>query len=315
VFADEHAARALPGLLAALGAARCRPLEGGEELKQLGRIGELLRWLSETGAERGDPVVAFGGGTVGDAAGFVAAVYLRGVPFVQVPTTWLAQVDSALGGKVGVNLPGAKNAVGAFWPPVAVIADVAALRHLPRSAAKDGMVESLKAALIGDPALWTLIEERGEAALGEDEAARYAIVERAARVKLTIADRDPTETGERRQLNLGHTLGHALEVESSFRLPHGEAVALGLRAVANLAAMRGAERGLAERIEALLDALAFPRHRTFQAEAVRRALLTDKKRSRGRLRWLLPVEVGRVQEVDDVSEHEVDGMLRHVSAP
>jgi 3-dehydroquinate synthetase len=236
------------------------------------------------------------------------------VPFVNVPTTWLAQADAALGGKVGVDLRGAKNAVGAFWPPIAVVGDVAALRTLPRSRLRDGLAEAIKAAIIGDPALWTLLESRGVAALRGDEAARYAITERAARLKLDIVARDPFEDGERRLLNLGHTLGHALEVESRYRLPHGAAVALGLRAVTGIAVGRGLDPAFAERLDALLIGLGFALTHAFDTGLVRAALGTDKKRIHGRQRWLLPVAIGQVEDVDDVTDAELRRAMEVIGA-
>jgi 3-dehydroquinate synthetase len=175
------------------------------------------------------------------------------------------------------------------------------------------MAESLKAGLIGDTTLWRLIEQRGAAALRNDEQARYAIVERAVRVKLGVCERDPFEDGERRTLNLGHTIGHALEIESGYRLPHGMAVALGMRAVAAISAGRGAEPELAPAMDALLTSLGFALRRTFDATAVSRALLTDKKRAHGRQRWILPMAIGRVIEVDDVSDGELDLALRTIA--
>jgi 3-dehydroquinate synthetase len=167
------------------------------------------------------------------------------------------------------------------------------------------MAESLKAGLIGDPGLWKLVETRGRAALADDEAARFAIIDRSVRLKLAVVDRDPFEEGERRVLNLGHTLGHALEVESGYRLPHGQAVVLGLRAVAGIARGRGAEPDLAERIDGVIRDLGYPLQRTFDPAVVHRALGSDKKRHKGRQRWILPMAVGRVAEVDDVSETEL----------
>jgi 3-dehydroquinate synthetase len=265
------------------------------------------------GAERGDAWIGLGGGTLTDLVGTAAALYLRGVPFVALPTTWLGMADAAIGGKVAVDLSAAKNAAGAFWPPVAIVADIASLRPLPRARRLDGMAETLKAALIGDPGLWDLVESRGRAALGRDEAARYACVERSVRLKVGVVDRDPFERGERRTLNLGHTLGHALEVESRYRLPHGQAVVLGLRAVAAIAAGRGADPELASRIDAVATDLGFPIHRAFDAQAVRAALGSDKKRHRGRQRWILPMEVGRVIEVDDVTEAELEMAMRTIT--
>lgn len=317
VVADGRAAAALPELMDALPVERLLTVRGGERGKRLRAVERLLEAAAAFGAERGDAWICVGGGTTTDLGGTAAALYHRGAPLIQVPTTWLGQADAALGGKVAVDLAGAKNAAGAFWPPVAVIADVASLRTLSRSRLLDGMAESLKAALVGDEALWRLIEERGAATLRTrlpDEAARYAIVERSVRVKLRIVAGDPYESGERRTLNLGHTLGHALEVESGYRLSHGRAVVLGVRAVAAIAERRGAEPELAERIDGLLATLGFPLHRRFDHSAVRRALQGDKKRRQGRQRWVLPMAVGRVVEVDDVSDAELDQAITRITA-
>jgi len=311
---DRRLLTAAPELVRAVGALGCLPVAAGERSKRLRSVERILEWLAAQRVERGTPLVAVGGGTIGDLAGTAAALFARGLPLVQVPTTWLAQADSAIGGKVAVDLSGTKNAVGAFWPPVAVIADVAALRSLPVRLRRDGMAESIKAAMIGDPALWLLLEERGPKALRADEPARYAIMERSARLKLGVCQRDPFESGERRTLNLGHTVGHALEIESRYRLPHGAAVALGLRAVAAIGARRGADPQLAPRLDALLSRLGFVLHRSFDGGVVRAAMLGDKKRHGGRQRWILPMEVGRVIEVDDVTDAEVGRALRVIGA-
>ena len=292
----------------------CLEVTGGEPAKRMRRLERVLEWLATQRPERDEPVIAVGGGTVGDLAGTAAALFNRGLPLVQVPTTWLAQADSAIGGKVAVDLGTAKNAVGAFWPPVAVLSDVAALRSLPPRFRRDGMAESVKAALIGDPELWDLICSRGRGGLGDDEPARYAIIERSARQKLSVCGRDPFETGERRTLNLGHTIGHALEVESGYRLPHGAAVGLGLRAVATIGAVRGGDPDLPDRLDAMLGALGFNLARRFDPGAVRAAITSDKKRRAGRQRWILPIEVGRVVEVDDVTDAELTRALRVISA-
>ena len=305
IVADRRPAGLLPGLMAALPDGRRLTMSAGERSKRLRAVERLLEAGSTMGAERGDAWVGVGGGTTTDLVGAAAALYLRGVPFVALPTTWLGMTDAAIGGKVGVDLSAAKNAAGAFWPPVAIVGDVAALRTLPRARRLDGMAESLKAGLIGDPGLWHLVETRGQAALRDDEAARYAIIDRSVRLKLDVVDRDPFEAGERRVLNLGHTLGHALEIESGYRLPHGQAVVLGLRAVAAIAAGRGAEPGLAERIDDVVAGLGYRLRRAFDPGTVRQSLTTDKKRLRGRQRWILPMAVGRVTEVDDVSDEEL----------
>jgi shikimate kinase / 3-dehydroquinate synthase len=289
-------------------------ISAGERAKRIGRLGTILEWLAEQRAERDEPLLAVGGGTVGDLAGTAAALYNRGLPLVQVPTTWLAMADSAIGGKVAIDLAGAKNAVGAFWPPAAVVADVARIESLPPRLRRDGMAESVKSALIGDPALWHLLEERGPASLADDAAARYAIVERSARLKLGVCARDPFEVGERRTLNLGHTAGHALEVASGYRLRHGAAVALGMRVAAALATGRGAHPDLAPRLDALLHRLGFRLTHAFDTGAVRAAMGTDKKRRAGRQRWILPTEIGRVVEADDVSEAELGRALAVIRA-
>jgi shikimate kinase/3-dehydroquinate synthase len=314
VVVDARAAAALPELAAALPAQRRLTIRGGERAKRLRAVERLLEAASALHAERGDAWVAVGGGTTGDLVGTVAALYLRGAPLVMVPTTWLAQADASIGGKVAVDLSAAKNAAGAFWPPVAVIADVAALRSLPRARLLDGLAECLKAGLIGDAGLWDLVESRGRAALGPDEAARYAITERAVRLKLGVVDRDPFERGERRTLNLGHTIGHALEVESGYRLAHGQAVILGLRAAVAIAERRGAEAGLAERIDTVVGTLGYVLIRPFDPGAVRTALNSDKKRAGGRQRWILPMAVGSVVDVDDVTDAELHLALGRILA-
>jgi shikimate kinase/3-dehydroquinate synthase len=314
VVADRRALDAHPDLSSALPSQRLCAIEGGEQAKTFAQLERLLTWLSEIGAERGDPLLVAGGGTVGDLGGLAAALHRRGMPLVQVPTTWLAQADSAIGGKVAIDLPAAKNAVGAVWPAWLIVSDSGLLETLPEDRRRDGLAEALKCGLIGDAALWQLVEERGRAALdGTDPAATYAITERAARLKLAIVDRDPYEDGERRSLNLGHTLGHALEVESRYSLAHGEAVALGLRAVASISTGRGADAGLPERIDDLLSGLGCPLTRRFDHGAVAAALGADKKRDRSVQRWILPMAVGRVEEVIDVSDNELATALRVIS--
>jgi 3-dehydroquinate synthetase len=221
--------------------------------------------------------------------------------------------DAAIGGKVAVDLSRAKNAAGAFWPPAAIVGDIVTQRTLPRARRLDGMAESLKSGIIGDPGLWRLVETRGVAALRRDEAARYAIIDRSVQLKLGVVDRDPFESGERRTLNLGHTLGHALEVESGYRLPHGMAVVLGLRAVAHMAQGRGAQPGLAERIDEVVSGLGYSLRRQFDRVAVKRALGSDKKRHKGRQRWILPMAIGTVTEVDDISDAELDEAIAAIS--
>ena len=314
VVADRRAAEKLPRLMAALPAGRQLRIASGERRKRLRTVERLLEDASVMGAERGDAWVGVGGGVTTDMVGAAAALYVRGVNFVAVTTTWLGMTDAAIGGKVAVDLSGAKNAAGAFWPPAAIVGDVATQRTLPRSRRLDGMAESLKHGIIGDPVLWSLVETRGRAALRDDEAARYAVIDRSVELKLDVVDRDPFEQGERRTLNLGHTLGHALEVESGYRLPHGKAVVLGLRAVAHMAQARGAVPGLAQRIDDVVRGLGYELTRDFDPAVVKAALTRDKKRIKGRQRWILPMDIGRVIDVDDVSEAELDEAIAHIHA-
>jgi len=313
VVADRRAAAALHGLMAALPAERQIRIATGERQKRLRTVEKLLEAASEMGAERGDAWVGVGGGTATDMVGTAAALYVRGAPFVAVTTTWLGMTDAAIGGKAAVDLSAAKNAAGAFWPPSAIIGDVATLRTLPRARRLDGMAESLKSGIIGDPGLWRLVETRGQVSLRKDEAARYAIIDRSVQLKLGVVDRDPFELGERRNLNLGHTLGHALEIESGYRLPHGMAVVLGLRAVTHIAMGRGAEPGLDERIDEVVGGLGYKLRRDFDPAVVKRAMRSDKKRHKGRQRWILPMDIGRVTEVDDVTEAELDAAIAAIS--
>lgn len=294
---------------------RVHTMDGGEHVKSMAQLERVLIWLSDIQLERSDPLVVIGGGTVGDLGGLAAALHRRGVPLVNVPTTWLAQADSSIGGKVAIDLPAVKNGVGAFWPATLIVDDADLLVSLTEERLRDGIAECLKAGLIADPLLWQLVEERGRAAVaGEDAAATYAITERAIRVKLDIVDRDPFEIGERRKLNLGHTIGHALEIESGYALAHGEAVALGLRAVARIAAGRAAQSDLADRIDSVLGNLGFPMRRAFDRTAVISALSGDKKREAGRQRWILPLAVGEVAEVSDVTTTELDAALDVIAA-
>jgi shikimate kinase/3-dehydroquinate synthase len=315
VIADRSALNANPRIADALSGLRTCVMDGGEKAKTMDRLEELLAWLSELQVERDEPLVVVGGGTIGDLGGLAAALHRRGIPLVNVPTTWLAQADSAVGGKVAVDLPAAKNGVGTFWPAWSIVEDADVLASLSIDQRRDGIAECLKAGLIADPLLWQLVETRGVGAVeGSDASATYAMTERAVRVKLDIVDRDPFESGERRKLNLGHTLGHALEIESGYTFGHGAAVALGLRAVATIAARRGAQAGLDERIDTVLADLGFALRRSFDLSAVQSALRGDKKREAGTQRWILPMAVGEVVEVSDVTDVELTAALDAIAA-
>ncbi|MDO5495400.1 MAG: bifunctional shikimate kinase/3-dehydroquinate synthase [bacterium] len=317
VVVDENVAELQPGLVGALPDGRRRLIDAGERNKRISAMEAMLEFASDQRAERGDAWVAVGGGTTGDLVGTAAALYMRGAPLIQVPTTWLAMADAAIGGKVAVDLSRAKNSAGAFWPPVAVVGDVATIETLSWERRLDGMAECLKSAIIGDPWLWDLVKRRGVSSMSEGEdadlAARYAIIERTAMQKVSVVERDPFELGERRNLNLGHTIGHALEIESGYALPHGRAVVLGIRAVAHIAAVRGdLARDVADEIDEVIAVLGFGMTRSFDEGAVMAALVGDKKSEAGRIRWILPTGIGSVRQANDVTEDEVRAALEHI---
>ncbi len=288
-------------------------LPRGEPAKTLRVIERAARELARVRAERRDPIVAVGGGALGDAAGFLAAAWLRGVPVVHVPTTLVAQIDSSIGGKTAVDLPEGKNLVGAFHQPAAIVADVATLRTLPARQLRAALGEAVKMGALGDERLLDLLETDGRAiAAGArpafDDGAIAEVVERCAwaKVEVVVADeRERGEAGGRIALNLGHSFAHAIETVAAYRgILHGEAVAYGLRAAVRI----GAELGVtpparAERVEALLDDLGLG----VRALAIRpgelvAALAIDKKTAGGRLRWVLPTESGVVVRSDVADE-------------
>jgi len=255
--------------------------------------------------ERHSTVVALGGGVVGDLAGFAAATYLRGILFVQAPTTLLAMVDSSVGGKVGVDLPQGKNLVGAFKQPALVVADTETLGTLAEAEWRAGLAEVVKHGLIGAPALLERLEQ------GEERQAEAWLAD-AVRVKVAIVEEDPFEEGRRAVLNLGHTFGHAIEQVTDYRWRHGEAVAVGLVAACHLSAARGAcDSALLERIGTLLTRLGLPTHAPgLDPAALYRAMSTDKKRRGGRLRFVLVRAPGDVFVTDDVPTDVVHETLK-----
>lgn len=266
----------------------------GEAQKTVETAGQLWAAFLEMGLERGSTVVALGGGVVGDLAGFAAATYLRGVPWVAVPTSLLAMVDASLGGKTGVDLPQGKNLVGAFHPPRLVLADPGVLATLPEAEVRAGLAEVVKAAIIGDPALFEALCRVGDLPGRE---LLEGIVRRAMAVKIRVIEADPFERGPRAVLNLGHTVGHGVELASGFALRHGEAVAIGIVAEARLAVEQGlADAGLVEAIAGCLRGLGLPTEipAGLDEGAVRRAISFDKKKAGGVVRFALPVRVGEV---------------------
>lgn len=282
-------------------------LPAGEGHKNLATIARIYYELVAAGLDRDGLVAALGGGVIGDMAGFAAATYLRGVAFVQIPTTLLAMVDASVGGKVGVDLPQGKNLVGAFKQPALVLIDPDLLASLPVSEFRNGMAEVVKHGIISDPELLAQLE-------GEGPASLESLLARALRVKIAVVQRDPFEHGERAYLNLGHTFGHAFEQVSGYTIPHGRAVAVGLAASAELAAARGdCPPDVALRICALLERLELPtRLAGLDPTAVLAAMSMDKKRQGGRLRFVLPHAIGQVGLHDDVTPIEVLAVLARV---
>ena len=281
-------------------------LPQGEAAKRLSVVEDAAGKLARLRVERREPLVAVGGGALGDAAGFLAATYLRGVPFVQVPTTLVAQLDSAIGGKTGVDLPEGKNLVGAFHQPFAILADVAVLASLDVRQRRAALAEAVKMAALGDERLFETLEREGTAIAAGDPAATESgalaeVVERAAWAKVEVVLADEREAGGRIALNLGHSLGHAIEAAAGFGdLLHGEAVGYGLRAAARIGVERGATpQERADRIERLLDRLELGvMPLDLGLDAVLDLLLADKKHTAGALRWVLPTADGHTIDAD-----------------
>ena len=288
----------------------------GEEAKSLQGYESLVRQLAGREAHRDDPIVALGGGAIGDLAGFVASTYMRGVPFVQVPTTLTAQVDAAIGGKSAVNLPEGKNLVGAFAQPRAVLADLDTLRTLEDRDVRSGLAEVAKYALTLDVELLARLEDDPGPIVARDPAALEDVVARCVAAKARLVAEDERDASARLVLNYGHTLGHALERLDAFRgRTHGEAIAAGMVFAAVLAERRGLAPGLTDRTGRLLRALGLePDEALPPPDDVLRSLRLDKK-YRGGVRFVLLEDVGRPVVVDDVSENEVGAALHEIGAP
>jgi 3-dehydroquinate synthase len=292
-------------------------LPDGEAAKRLAVIESLYQRLAAIPTRRADPVVAVGGGATTDAAGFAAATWLRGVPLVSLPTTLLAMVDAAIGGKTGVDLEAGKNLVGAFHQPAAVVADLDTLATLPAAELRAGMAEVIKAGLIADPALAAACLERAPAAVAGDLDALAPLVERAIAIKAEVVGGDEREAGRRAILNYGHTLGHALERLAAYQgLRHGEAVALGMVFAARVAEAAGlAAPGLADGHVELLRAAGLPVGGVaLDPDAVLAAMGTDKKRGAGGLRLVLLRAPGQPELVPAPGRGQLVEAIRSLAA-
>ncbi|HUU92313.1 MAG TPA: 3-dehydroquinate synthase, partial [Phycisphaerae bacterium] len=327
---DENVARhyldpAMESLRAAGLQVETAVLGAGEASKTLEGAGELYDRMLRAGLDRGSVVVGLGGGVVTDLAGFVAATYMRGIAWVGVSTSLLGQVDASVGGKTGVDHPECKNLIGAFHQPSAVLADVTTLATLPEEELRTGLAEVVKHALIRDAALFDTLEAKADAILAREPEVLENVVARNVEIKADVVMADEREGGLRRILNYGHTVGHALEslaMEAGGRLggaavTHGRAVALGMMAEARIAQARGtADAAVVERQRELLERFGLP-VRLDAAPNVDRCLAImrhDKKARSGRLRFILPEEVGTVRDVDDVTDDEIRDALRSLAA-
>ena len=305
--AQHHAERLIEGL-SNLGyePALCLVPEG-EQFKTLTTMASIYDQLLGARLDRGAAVIALGGGVIGDMAGFAAATYLRGVPFVQIPTTLLSMVNASVGGKTGVDVAQGKNLVGAFKQPDVVVIDTAVLETLPAAEFRSGLAEVIKHGIIGAPDLFEQLEEYGPTSMSH-------LVADAVRVKVHIVEEDPFEQGRRAVLNLGHTFGHAIELVSNFVVRHGEGVALGLVASARMAVALGrCDAALAVRIERVVERLGLPTHLAgYDAGAVLAAMGHDKKRAGKTLRFIIPQALGDVVVIDDPGRSVVRAALESV---
>ena len=274
----------------------------GERAKTLGELEKLAAKLVSLGADRQSTLVALGGGVVGDVGGFLASIFMRGIPVVQVPTTLLAQVDSAIGGKTGVNLKAGKNLLGTFHQPLAVIADPNVLSTLPEREYRAGLFEAMKYGVIRNAAIFTLMEQKRAAILQRDGELLERLITKCIRVKAGVVSGDERESGERRILNFGHTVGHALEAETNYRrLLHGEAVGWGMIAASMIGRTMGiTEAETAQRISDLVLSYGPLPKLDIDAKRVFKRLLSDKKSVAGVPHFVLSQAIGHVEIVNNV---------------
>jgi 3-dehydroquinate synthase len=315
-IAGSHAAAVVASLQAAAVEPRLVEVPAGEGSKSLHEAGRLWEEMARLAVDRGTHIVAVGGGVVGDLAGFVAATFARGLPLWHVPTTLVAQVDSAIGGKTGINLGAGKNLVGAFWQPRGVVADVDTLATLPEREFISGLAEVVKYGMIFDADFFGWLETHAGDLVTRKLAAVSHAVERSAALKARVVEQDERElSGLRAALNYGHTFGHAYETAAGYgTLLHGEAVAIGMARAARLAVSLGRlDQEVVARQDNLLEALKLPTSPQIAGPSEPAVLLAimarDKKALHGRLRFVLPDAIGHVDLVDDVAPAAVEQVL------
>jgi len=288
------------------------PIQPGETRKNLVTIGELAERLALAGFDRHDALIALGGGVVGDICGFLASIYMRGIPFIQAPTTLLAQVDSSVGGKTGVDIDAGKNLIGTFYQPKAVFIDPATLHSLPREEIQSGLAEVLKYGLIRDRVFFDFLAAKKEEIFALDAAAITDTIATCCRIKAEVVMADEREGDLRRILNFGHTLGHAVEAASRYSLSHGFAVGIGMMAAARLSAGRGLlDAATCEKIRDVLAAYGLPTEipPELDRENIRFFLKTDKKAVAGRLVFVLLRAIGQPEICSDVSGEEIAALF------
>jgi 3-dehydroquinate synthase len=302
-------------LLRALGGGEPILIPDGERYKNLQSVSRIYEALIRARADRGSTIIAVGGGVIGDTAGFAAATFLRGVTLVQVPTTLLAQVDSSVGGKVGVNLALGKNLIGAFHQPAVVLIDPLLLATLPRREFRSGLYEVVKYGMIASRDLFERVSRETKAIFARDEQVLVPAIVESCRIKADIVTRDERESDLRRTLNYGHTVGHALEAVTKYRrFRHGEAIAYGMLAAADLAVARGAladrERQALTRLITKLGPL--PPIADLPIDEVLEAIRRDKKVVDGKLHFVIAIQVGATMTIDDVTEEELKAVLERL---
>ena len=283
----------------------------GEEHKSLESAGKLYQQLAEFGAERSTPILALGGGVIGDLAGFVAATYMRGVPLLQLPTTLLAQCDSSIGGKTAVNHVQLKNEIGAFYQPKMTISDISTLKSLPKEEFTSGLAEVIKHAVIKDAQFFVYLEKNLDLIKALDDNVLEAIIAKSAQIKAEVVEIDEKDAGLRNILNFGHTVGHALESVTNFQVAHGQAVSIGMVAAAKIAAaMDILDSGNVTRLKNLLEkAGLMTKLPLMEVKPLIQAMQYDKKVVSGKIRFVLPQNIGQVFIKDDVNPAIVEKVL------
>jgi 3-dehydroquinate synthase len=293
-------------------------LSGGEKTKNLSTLPKLYEAAAKARLDRESVVIAMGGGVLGDVAGFFAATYLRGIRIVHVPTTLVAQVDSAIGGKTGVNLPVGKNLVGAFHQPSLVFVDPAILRTLSERQFRSGLAEVIKYGVISDPQLFKRLEARMDRILSRDPKELSWVIHRCCAIKAKVVSRDEHETsGLRAILNFGHTIGHGIEAAAHYELLHGEAIALGMIGAVDLSQkLLKLSKVAAERIKTLIEKAGLPTrlNARYKDAQILNAMKLDKKVSKGKIRFVLAQRIGSVKTGIPVSEEQVREVLAHLRA-